>query len=642
MTKAKKKQSGKSPKTGVSDQKARIWKLNRTDWLYLAGILTLTFIAFIPALSADFVNWDDDYNLGKNNHTALLTWDNIVKIFSSTVIGNYNPLPIFMFAIERHFFGLDPFIYHLNNILLHLVCVFFAYRVFLALDIRALPSAIGALLFGIHPMRVESVAWVTERKDVLFGAFFLAALWFYIRYVRTGYAKKYVYIALGLFLFSLLAKIQAVTLPLTMLLVDYYFRRPLQFKLITGKWMFFLLSLIVGLIGIYFLKDQGSIDDSTNYSFVERLGVGGYALGVYLAKFVFPWSMSPLYPYPASLPLHAWIIAPLSAIGVAGFSWLAFKRDWRPWLFGMLFFFFNVMFVLQVLGAGQGFLADRFTYIPYMGLTFMVIYALQWLMREKPKSGTYALYGMGGVLALFMMLTWNQTKVWTNSETLWTHVLSQTKNTVLPFRNRANYLRDQGRIQEALADYNEAIKLKPDGALYNSRAKLYFNQQQYDLAMADYNRAIEMDNNEGEFYINRGAVFALQGQLQRALEDFNTGIELKPDHANGYKNRSLVFQAFNQWDKADADIAKYLEMHPEDGDLWYERGRIKNIMGQPGEAIPLLDRAIRLNSNQGLFYYEKLKSYPMLGQKANARQLATIVQQYGVRIEPEVQAALDN
>lgn len=636
-----KKQNKNTAKSGVKGKKSLIQKLDSQDWKYILGILALTFIAFIPALTNDFVNWDDDYNLANNANTALLAWDNIVKIFSQPVIGNYNPLPILTFTIERAIFGLNPTVYHVNNVLLHLVCVFFIYRIFRSLDLSALASGAGALLFGIHPMRVESVAWVTERKDVLFGAFFLAALWFYIQYVRSGYLKKYFYLAMGLFFISLFAKIQAVSLPLTMLLVDYYFKRPLQIKLVIEKWAFFMLSLMIGLIGIYFLKDQGSINDTTTYSLVERLFIGGYSLGVYLAKFIFPYIMSPLYPYPAVLPTEVYIIGPLAVLSILSFSYIAFRKDWRPALFGILFFLFNVMFVLQVVGAGQGFLADRFTYIPYAGLMFIAAYGLQWALKEKPQTGKVYMYGLGGLMAVYMLMTWNQNKIWTNSDTLWTHVLKYYDKTPLPFRNRANYRRDQGRTEEALADYNSAISLKPDGALFNSRAKLYFDLQKYDVALENYNKAISMDSTEGEYFINRGAVNALTNHMQAALEDFNKGLQLKPDHANGYKNRSLIFQSLGQWENAVSDITKYLSMHPEDADLWYERGRINNVMNKAAEALPDLDKAIQLNNKQGLYYYEKLKSLLLLGQKENARQVYGIVKQYGVPIEPKVQARLD-
>src|SRR5687767_1184515 len=506
MAKTKKpiKKTGKSK---VIRKKPGISSLSGQDWKYIGICLGLTLLAFISVFGHDFVNWDDDFNLANNKNTALLNWDNIVNIFSDPVIGNYNPLPILTFAIERSIVGLDPTLYHINNLILHLICVFFVYRIFRSLDLTALASGAGALLFGIHPMRVESVAWVTERKDVLFGAFFLSALWFYIQYVKTGYVKKYFYAAMGLFVFALFSKIQAVSLPLTMLLVDYYYRRPLNLKIVIEKWAFFLLSLVIGLVGVYFLRQQGSMEDATNYSFVQRLMIGGYSLGVYLVKFIFPYKMSPLYPYPAQLPPEIYA-GPFIAIAILFFIYIAYKKDWRPYLFGFMFFIFNVMFLLQVVGAGQGYLADRFTYIPYMGLMFMVVYAGEKIYASRPSMQKVVLYGFAAYMVLMMFLSWRQNQIWRNSDTLWSHVLKYHTNTSLPYRNRANYRRDEGRIEEALVDYNAAIALKPDAALYNSRAKLYFNQEKYQEAMNDYNKAISLDGTKGEYYINRGAVYA--------------------------------------------------------------------------------------------------------------------------------------
>jgi tetratricopeptide (TPR) repeat protein len=300
------------------------------------------------------------------------------------------------------------------------------------------------------------------------------------------------------------------------------------------------------------------------------------------------------------------------------------------------------MFVLQVVGAGQGFLADRFTYIPYLGLMFIVVYALDTLLKQNEAKGKYALYGLAGIALLYMGMTFQQNKIWKNSDTLWTHVLKHSDGTPLPYRNRANYRRDQGRTQEALADYDAAISLKPDGALYNSRAKLYFNLQKFPEAMENYNKAIEMDSTQGEYYVNRGAVFALTNQLERSLMDFNKGLQLDPDHANGYKNRSLVYQSFGQFDKALQDVTTYLRMHPEDADLWYESGRLKNALNQASSAMPDLERAIQLNNKQGLYYYEKLKCHLLLGQKSAAQQLVPVVKQFNITIEPEVQARLNN
>ena len=193
---------------------------NATPWWPVVAAVLITFLCFTSALNNKFVNWDDDRNFYENPLVQHIDeknfWENTKTIFSTGVIGNYNPLPIWTFAIEKRMFGFDkPYYWHLNNVLLHLICVFLAYRIALFLGIGWRGALLTALLFGIHPMRVESVAWVTERKDVLFGAFYLGALLQYIKYKHDQKSSRWIWMTL-LFTLSLFSKIQAVSLPLSM------------------------------------------------------------------------------------------------------------------------------------------------------------------------------------------------------------------------------------------------------------------------------------------------------------------------------------------------------------------------------------------------------------------------------------------
>ena len=237
MTKKKQKKEVKK----IKQQKTvSFWK-DKDKLLTIGLILGVTVLVFLSSLDNDFVNWDDEVNLLDNPYMAAFDWENIKGIFSNTVIGGYNPLSIFTFAIENALFGMEnAFIYHLNNLILHLICVFFVYRIGLQLGLKSWGSILFAGLFAIHPMRVESIAWVTERKDVLYGAFYFAAFYYYLKYI-IGKKKtvKFLYLTFVLFFFSLFAKIQAVALPLSMIAADYYFNRPLKIKLLLEKWAFF-------------------------------------------------------------------------------------------------------------------------------------------------------------------------------------------------------------------------------------------------------------------------------------------------------------------------------------------------------------------------------------------------------------------
>ncbi|MFT6333684.1 MAG: tetratricopeptide (TPR) repeat protein [Saprospiraceae bacterium] len=601
------------------------WKDSKNLIPAIAALL-ITLACFFNTTNNEFVNWDDDRNFYENEHVITTSadnfWSNTKEIFSSTVIGNYNPLTIWTFAIENRIYGIDnPGPWHGTNVFLHLLCVFFVYRISLLLGLRWQGALIVALLFGIHPMRVESVAWLTERKDVLFGVFYLAALFLYIKGKTVG-KVRHIVIAI-LFLLSLFSKIQAVVLPLSMLAVDYYLSGKITKKDIFQKGPYFILSLLFGLLGVFILDDQGSLESAATYPAWQRIFVGSYSYLIYLVKAIVPYKMSPLYPYASSLPLYYYPTIFLGPSVLYGLYY-TYKNDLRIWFFGLAFFTVNIMFLLQILGAGQGFLADRFTYIAYFGLFFIAGYFFDKYINETPK---YKSPLMGAAVLIFIafgFLTIKQNQVWKNSETLWSHVLKYYQNSTLPYGNRANYLRSQGRIQEALSDYSKSIALKPDGQqAYNSRARLYFDiaksADTLRLALNDYNKAISLDPQNGEFYVNRGATFARLGDADNAIKDMTLGIQFKPDHAVGYLNRSVMYNQQGNVQAALEDINSYLNLKPYNADIWYEKARSLRGLNRINEAIPAYSRAIKINNGKAIYHYERGRTYSFLGKLAEAK-----------------------
>lgn len=609
MAKSKKGTRGKQPV--VAQNGIEKW----LPWIAVA----ITMVVFFNSLGNDFVNWDDDVNILENPNLTAFNWAAIKGIFTSDVIGNYNPLTILTFAIEKHLFGLNPTVFHVNNLILHMVCVFLVYRILQGLGMNAMLAFIGALIFGIHPMRVESVAWITERKDVLFGAFYLGALLTYIRYLdQDRKAPRLVLLMLVLFALSLLSKIQAVTLPLSMLCVDYLRRRPLKLGLVIEKWPYFLLSLAVGLLGVYMLSANESLEDATNYSLIERLMVGMYSYSLYLVKFLVPYRMSPLYPYEAEIPGYFYA-SPIGILIVGYLFYRWWKQDRRAYVFGIAFFTFNVMFLLQILAAGQGYLADRFTYIPYLGLIFMLLtFIREWM--EQPRYAGAVKGVVWTWLAVLAFLTFQQNKVWANGGTLWTHVLKYYTNVNTPYNNRARYFRELKDYDRAIVDYNRSLELKEKANTYNSRGKLFFDQGKVKEALADYTRGIELDPELGELYINRAAVHGMMGNLQAALADVNKGLELDPDNANGYLNRSLIYISTQDFPNAEKDHTEYLKYKPNDPDIIYERGVVRTNLGKYELALEDFNTAIRLKNTEGLYYQQRARALEGLGRSAEAQQ----------------------
>jgi protein O-mannosyl-transferase len=600
--------------------------------------LFVTILGFSSSIKNEFVSWDDDKNIYENqdvlNFDMKKFGESTKRIFTSHVIGNYNPLPILTFALEKHYIGIDkPHRWHLHNLILHLGCVLLVYMLGLRLGLSWAGALLLSTLFGIHPLRVESVAWVTERKDVLFGIFYLAALLVYTKHKDNPKAINWLWITV-LFILSLFSKIQAVSLPLSMLAIDYFKDKQWTWSRVTNKIPFLLLSIAFGIYGVMKLKENGSIsaDTDADFNMFQRLFIGAFSFIIYLIKWLIPFRMVPMYPYPSTFPVYFYpciLIAPITL-------WVLYKawqKEQKALVFGLVFFIVNIVFLLQILGAGQGYLADRFTYIAYFGLFFLTAYYTDEYIKSQPGQRGVVL----GVLAAYVFgltfMTYSQGKIWKNSETLWSHVIDYYPNTTLPFGNRANYYRDLKMYDKAFSDYNHTIQLSDkQPQAFNSRARMFFDMAGNSrdtllMALADYNKAIELLPKDGEFRINRGATYARLGDIPKAIADMNDGLKLKPDHAVGYLNRSLMYRQTGELDKALGDINTYLKMNPNNADMTYEKGQVLFFLKRNAEAITEHGNAIALgkgNKNLGLFYYERSKLFAvekkMEEAKADYRQ----------------------
>lgn len=588
-------------------QKKKVIK--KHPWWQIGALLLVTFILFSPSLQNEFVNWDDDRNLYENPNVLNLNWNNVKTLFTSDVIGNYNPLSNLTLSIEHALFeGSDNYhaLFHLVNILLHLLCVWLVYQVVLAMGLPLEVALITAGIFGIHPMRVESVTWITEIKDVLYASFYFGAMLIYLKGLQKHKNKLNVK-ALGLFGIGLFAKIQMVVLPISLVLLDYWKGSKNFVQSGLRKWPYFLLALGFGIFGVYLLSVKGSLEGNDTFTLFQRIFIGTYSLCIYIIKSILPWKLSPLYPYPGVLSIwHYLSVIPF--LGFLFFMYWTWKKDLKIYFFGSAFFFVNVVLMLQVLGAGQGYLADRFTYVAYFGLFLIYAYLIDLALKTtKYKSLGYAAIAIG--ILGYGYLTFNQTKVWKNSGTLWSHVLKYYDNSTLPYGNRANFYRDNGEWDKALADYSSTIRLKPNNAApYNSRAKLYFARNEDERALKDYIKAVELEPDNTEYLINRGAAYAKLGRWNEALADFDKGIELNPNSRNGYLNRSLAYQNLGRAADALKDLNAYLKYDPNNSDIWYESGRMHGFLGNNEEGIKAFTKAISLQA-KGPYYLERSKLY---------------------------------
>lgn len=614
-----------------SVKKTRTW-----DWIIISLIALITFLLFSPAIRYDFVNWDDPVNITENRNVSELNANNIRNIFIESVIGGYNPLSTLSFAVEKHFFGLDPKAYHANNILLHVLCTMLVFLLIRRLGFSLLVAAIVALMFGIHPMRVESVAWATERKDVLYSLFFLLSALSYISYYKSRKLVLY-FASLLLFILSLLSKIQAVSLPLVLILIDYYFENKFSLKQLLNKAPYFLLSLITGLLGIFFLTKQGSLETDSILPFFQRFFIGSFSLLVYIVKTIVPWEMSPIYPFPAKLSWMHFASLPV-ALGLAFLIW-KMKRHRKTVVFGFLFFLVNIAFVLQVVGAGQGYLADRFTYLPYIGLFLIIAYLL-----EKASTGNLKIpifIATGIFIIILGSLTAKQLAVWENSKTLFTQVIKEYPKVSVAHNNLGKFYRENNEYDKAIKSYTRAINLAPGKHIaYCNRGKAFLDIGKTEEGLADFNKCLSIEPDYAEALNNRGAALASKGLYEEAMADLDRALILDPDYPSAYSNRALAYYKNLEYEKAVSDISRFLELKPDDPDLINLRGLSYDQLKRDQEALADFNKAIALSPRQGLFYQNRSFYYVRRGEREKALADILKAESLGVQVSEEYVRAL--
>ena len=580
--------------------------LQSKSFYYPLIIVVLTFLSFLPALKGGFMqSWDDEKYVTANPMVRELNVGTVRQMFTKQVNGSYVPLPMLSFSIEYKLFGDSPVPFHVDNLLLHILCTLLVFSILRALKIDLLYAVFGALLFGIHPMRVESVSWISERKDVLYGFFYLSSLFAYIRYITGVNPKqKYLLFSILLFLCSLLSKIEAVMLPVSLLLVDFLLQRPARWKLITEKIPYFLLSLLFGLLGVFIiyrvgLHTPGFIKTDPAPGFGNRLFLGCYSITGYLFKFLVPYAQSAMYPYPVMSGFTAvWIriINPVVLIVLAVFAYRSLRKT-RVVVFGLLFFLANIFFLLQIVAVGNTFFADRYTYIPYIGLIFIVVWFMQEMVRRK-KGIEPVLVALFAVFATAcFVLTFSRSSDWEDGVSLWTNVIEQYPQRMMePYVNRGISHTLKHEWGSALEDYNTAISIGPEtSGIYADRGIVYGFTGQPEKAAGDFSKAISLDPKNTKALFNRGVTYGNAGQAGPAIADFRKVLELEPASVSACAGLGIMLFEQKQFDTCILLAERGLRSDPYRTELYALLGNCLLETGKTGQALEAFRHCLRLD-----------------------------------------------
>jgi protein O-mannosyl-transferase len=585
-------------------------------WLFL--ILGASFFVYLACLQNGFV-WDDDKYIQNN---PLITSIDLRALFSRYVMGNYHPLTMLVYALEYQLFGLDATGYHVVSLLLHLTNVLLVFYVVFLLVNKPAVAIIAALFFGIHPMHVESVAWASELKDLLYTAFFLGAYIFYLKYVNGQQNKRWYLYSLLLFLCSLLSKGMAVSFPVVLLLTDYFKDRKFTRQTIVEKMPFFALAVVFGIIAVFAQKSLGATE-STVFPFLHRILFASYAFIAYIVKLILPLNLSSYYPYPVSVgsPIPpVYLVYP--AILLLSIALLFYRRKAvsKKLFFGIGFFTITIFLVLQLLPVGDAVMADRYSYVPSIGLFYLAGEGLYWVWIRNRKMITSII--AAAFVVFFSVETYERCKVWENGLTLWNNVIDKYQTIAPAYYNRGIYLFNQNRTKEAFADFNKAIELKPNyGDAYNNRASVFIKEGKLDAALADLNNAILRDSNSAQGYFNRGYIYYQRQDYQKALEDYDRVIELKPAPdklAMVYNLRGLSFMNENKNEQAFRDFSAALDLKPDFVEVMNNRGTILIAERKYNEAIGEFSAAIEKKADYAEAYFNRGIANFNTGKKAEA------------------------
>jgi Flp pilus assembly protein TadD len=581
---------------------------NTKYYIPLFFILLVSFIVYLPVLHNSFVNADDDLYIQNN---PLIRSINFKEIFSRYDMGNYHPLTMLIYSIEYRLFGLSEKGFHAINLMFHLLNVILAFHVVLLLVDNVKVALITSLLFGIHPIHVESVAWVSELKDLLYVFFFLASYTCYLKYLKNS-QRKYIYYCFLLFLLSLLSKALAVTLPVIVLLTDYFKGRKLTGSSIAEKIPFIFLSVIFGAVAVLAQRSYGAIH-MDYFGLPQRLVFSSYGYITYLIKLLFPFNLCSFYPYPdmpvtgSSLPAQYYIYVFLF-FGLAASVFYSLRFT-RKIFFGIGFFTITVLLVLQLLPVGGTIMADRYAYLPSLGIFYLASEGILYLWNKKgaTQSLRMPVVMVFAIAAIFYSAkTYSQCGVWKNSMTLWTNVINQYQKIPDAYYNRGYYLVQEKRYEEALKDINKTIELDPDYyQAYNIRGNILNGYNQHEQALDNFNKAIAL-KPEASTYNNRGLVFRDLQRYQEAINDFNKAILLNPLFYEAFNDRGIVLSELKRFDEALNDFNKAINLDPENSTAYYNRGATEYNMGNKEIACTDFQQAANLGHPDAASTYARL------------------------------------
>jgi Tfp pilus assembly protein PilF len=558
-------------------------------------LVAIVWIVFGQTLGHEFINYDDhDYVYENPRITSGLSLEGIVWAFTHVHSNNWHPLTTISHMLDCSLFGLQPWGHHFTNVLLHSAAAIFLFLALLELTGARWPSAFVAALFAIHPLRVESVAWVAERKDVLSGVFFMLTLWAYAYYVRRSRPSRSRYTVIVVFFaLGLMCKPTLVTLPFVLLLLDYWpLRRfasqsphstrdraadpwswntfpggPLPTRsiqyLLMEKVPLFLLSAMSCVATL--LAQHEAVMPTQQLAFVDRVANAVMSYVVYLNQLIWPVDLAVYYPYPeGGLTISQVLVASLGLLIVSAvfFIWRGkFPFLWVGWLW-----FLGVLTpMIGIVQVGEQAHADRYTYLSQIGLYFLATWGAMALLGLRRGGRAILITAAVVIVAILTMDSYVQAAFWRDSETLWRHTLSNTSNNYVAHNDLGDALMKKGQVDEAIVQCRKAIAIYADcSEAYANLGNAFLKKGNLADAIASYRVAIHLRPNHPSAHNNLGISLAEVGNTDEALAEFNEALRIDRDFRDAHCNLATLLLRLSRRDEAMAHLREALRLKPDD------------------------------------------------------------------------------
>jgi tetratricopeptide (TPR) repeat protein len=538
-------------------------------------IVAATLSVYFQVRHFDFVNYDTpEYVYDNRNVRQGLSVEGLNWALTATYMSNWHPITWLSHMLDVTLFGLSPGPHHLMSLAIHILNAVLLFILLLNITEHPVRSGLVAALFALHPLHVQSVVWVAERKDLLSTLFFFLSIISYVQYVKKNNIKGY-FAVLIFFILGLMSKPMIVTLPFVLLLMDFWplrridpylslqGKKPLSTAFVFDKIPLFVLSGVSSIITLFAQQSGGAVASFNHIPFRTRLANALVSYLVYLNKLFWPDNLAAIYPYPEQLSV-ALVVFSIACFAVI--SLLSFKlMKSRPWfIVGWLWFVITLVPVIGIVQVGMQPMADRYTYIPSVGIFIIMSWTLFYLLERHSINKENMVPIALSIISVYSVVSWQQVGHWKDSKTLFEHAISVTKNNFIAHNNLGHHLLENNDLESATLHFERAIQINPNFETAHLNLGISLSRKgRFDNAIEHYKTAIEINPEYSTAYSNLGNAYFRKNELKRAIPCYLQALKLEPDFSDAYSNLGAVMVRLGDNEKAFELFRNALKLDPE-------------------------------------------------------------------------------